>query len=118
MSTSEPEVTRPDAGYVGLVSFRVENPVSQHKLVDAIAPEVERWIRHRPGFLSAHFHLSMDGTRVLNYSQWTSESAYSDFQRDPNTEVLQRAIADVPGVQEKESVGYRLYLSVVAPHQT
>jgi C-6 monooxygenase len=112
---STPDITRPDAEYVALISFRVDDAESQRKLVDAVSSEVERWIRQRPGFVSAHFHLSTDGTRVVNYSQWTSEDAYSDFQSDPNTEVLQRVVAAVPGVREKDWAGYRLHLSVVAP---
>lgn len=29
-----------------------------------------------PGLISAHFHVGTDGTRVLNYAEWTSEEAH------------------------------------------
>lgn len=44
----------------------------QQQLIDAIVGEVDRWVRHCPGFISAAYHKSLDGTTVLNYPQWRS----------------------------------------------
>ncbi|CAL9609560.1 hypothetical protein SUDANB145_05589 [Streptomyces sp. enrichment culture] len=35
-------------------------------------------IERGPGLISAHFHLSTDGTHVLNYAEWESAGAYDD----------------------------------------
>lgn len=35
------------------------------------------------GGLSAHFHLSTDGTRVLNYAEWESARAHIDALAAP-----------------------------------
>ena len=51
-------------------------------LIEAIAAEVERWVRYRPGFVSSTFHASLDGKAVLNYAQWESEG---DFEGLPRT---------------------------------
>ncbi len=42
--------------FTEIVVFTVK-PEQQQELVDAIISEVERWVRHRPGFVSSNFHL-------------------------------------------------------------
>ncbi|MHC3468528.1 antibiotic biosynthesis monooxygenase [Streptomyces sp. 7R007] len=37
----------------------------------------------RPGLISAHFHLSTDGTHVLNYAEWESARSYDDVLAAP-----------------------------------
>lgn len=46
----------------------------QLALIEAIAGEVERWVRHRPGFISSSFHASFDEEHVVNYAQWALAS--------------------------------------------
>ncbi|GAA4535317.1 antibiotic biosynthesis monooxygenase [Amycolatopsis samaneae] len=40
-----------------------------------------------PGLLSAHFHVSTDGSRVLNYAEWTSENAHRAAVADRPQEI-------------------------------
>ncbi|MER6350158.1 antibiotic biosynthesis monooxygenase [Streptomyces sp. NPDC001595] len=60
-------------------------------------------VGHR-GLISAHFHLSTDGTHVLNYAEWESEQAYDDVLAAPGegigapTEQWER-VRTYPGVQ-------------------
>jgi heme-degrading monooxygenase HmoA len=49
-------------------------------LLDSATEEV---MRHQPGFRSANIHLSIDGTRVVNYAQWDSAQAYSAMLHNP-----------------------------------
>lgn len=70
-------------------------PEQQHELVDTIVSEVERWVRHRSGFVSSNFHLSQDGTRVVNYAQWTTQEAWQAFTQDPESAVLSDKIKRV-----------------------
>jgi quinol monooxygenase YgiN len=51
--------------------FSVE-PDKQQDLIDLLREGTERWMSRIPGYLSASFHKSKDGRRVINYSQWRS----------------------------------------------
>ena len=51
-------------------------------MIEGIAEVVERWFGPDPRFVSASFHLSDDGRRVLNYAQWTSREDYQAFMDD------------------------------------
>lgn len=73
----EGSVERP-VGCVVLVSVEFDRPGVAEEWVDlvftALAAEEER----HPGGISAHFHVSLDGLRVLNYAEWTSPEAHRD----------------------------------------
>ncbi len=55
-----------------LVEFEVP-PQHQQELIDAICDQVEEHIKNETGFVSASFHASDDGRRVINYAQWQSK---------------------------------------------
>ncbi|MFE9625886.1 antibiotic biosynthesis monooxygenase [Streptomyces sp. NPDC006527] len=52
---------------------------------------------HR-GLISAHFHLSTDGTHVLNYAEWESARAYDESVAAPEKESWER-VRTYPGVK-------------------
>ncbi|GHO86389.1 antibiotic biosynthesis monooxygenase [Dictyobacter formicarum] len=55
-------------------TFIVESQHQQHALELLI--EIARDLRRaEPGFLSANFHKSADGTRVVNYAQFTDQES-------------------------------------------
>jgi hypothetical protein len=56
------------AGFDGIVDPRT--------WVDAVFDALETDENPAPGGISAHFHVSVDGTRALNYAEWTSEAAH------------------------------------------
>jgi C-6 monooxygenase len=106
---------RPDAGFVALVTIRLTRPEARDELLDLLVREVEDWVRHRPGFLSANYHVSKDGSRLVNYAQWASEDAYrGSFRDNPGSGSLRDAILAVDGVEDLEMVGCALVRSVVA----
>ncbi|WP_158810859.1 antibiotic biosynthesis monooxygenase [Beijerinckia sp. L45] len=78
-----------DATFTQIVRFDVE-PKTQDDLIAAIVAEVERWVRHRPGFISSTFHASLDGRHVLNYAQWADEASFKGFTQDPEGERVNR----------------------------
>lgn len=88
-----PDVTRADAR-IGVVTVRYvgEPPMA--------------------GSIAAHFHASTDGTRVLNYAEWTDEQAHIDMVTadDPHG-VRRRVTGEMPGVRP---CGYRRW----QPHAT
>jgi hypothetical protein len=72
-------VTRPDPPAVGCVVFvsaGFDGIVDPRTWVDAVFDALETDENPAPGGISAHFHVSVDGTRALNYAEWTSEAAH------------------------------------------
>ena len=101
--------------FTQVVQFEVE-PAKQHALIAAIAAEVERWVRHRPGFVSSTFHASLDGRHVLNYAQWRTEADFHAFTRDPEGDRLGVAIRAVGPVSGPAAVQYRV-VRCIEPEQ-
>jgi Antibiotic biosynthesis monooxygenase len=58
--------------FTPIIEFDVA-PENQQALIDGIADEVERYFKSCIGFVSASFHASEDGRRVINYAQWHSK---------------------------------------------
>lgn len=69
-----PSITE-DGAFTVIIEFDVD-PTRQEQLVEAVADEVARTFPTHTGFLSASFHASLDGRRVVNYAQWTSREAW------------------------------------------
>lgn len=69
-----PTITK-DQNFTLLIEFEVE-PHQQQALIDGIADIVEAHFNRYPGFISASFHASDDGRRVVNYAQWHSRKAW------------------------------------------
>ena len=90
-------------------------PERQAALVAAIVAEVERWVRHRPGFVSSSFHASLDGRHVMNYAQWRSEADFRAFTADPEGERLGAAIRAVGPEGGPHAVAYRVSRAIVSP---
>src|SRR4051794_18129189 len=97
--------------FTQVVRFDVE-PKKQSALIAAIVAEVERWVRHRPGFISSTFHASHDGHHVLNYAQWESEAAFKGFGQDPEGEHLREAIGAVDPSLKPHAIHYRVVRSI------
>ena len=103
-----PTISEQNQVYTVLVVFTVA-PEHQRALAEAIVPEVERWVRHCPGFISASFHLSTDGTRVVNYAQWTTKEAWQAFTRHPEQAVLGERIRSAGQGASADGHGYSVY---------
>ena len=58
--------------FTPIIEFDV-TPENQQAFIDRIADEVERYFKSYVGFISASFHASEDGRRVINYAQWRSK---------------------------------------------
>lgn len=59
-----------------LVEWEVD-PQHQQQLIDSICDQIQRHIKSDTGFVSASFHASEDGRRVINYGQWRSKEDWS-----------------------------------------
>ena len=70
-------VDRP-VGCVVLVSAEFDRPGLAEEWVDLVFTALDAEDEPHPGGISAHFHVSADGLRVLNYAEWTSAQAHRD----------------------------------------
>ncbi|WP_110986370.1 antibiotic biosynthesis monooxygenase family protein [Acaryochloris thomasi] len=69
-------------GYLAhFAEFRMQ-PENQPRMVE-LAKEHVVPAMGQPGLLSANFHRSLDGTRVINYGQWENAEAIEELQKQP-----------------------------------
>ena len=90
-----------DNRVVTLINVFTVAPERQQQLVDLLMHATEITMRHVPGFVSAHIHKSLDGTRVVNDAQWRSRDDFEAMLRHP---------AAIPHMQEAAA------LAQVEPH--
>ncbi|MGW6744450.1 antibiotic biosynthesis monooxygenase [Streptomyces sp. NPDC055025] len=72
-------------GCVALVEAEFDGPDTERQKawVDAVFEALDDEPAPASGGISAHFHISVDGTRVLNYAEWESEQAHLDALAAP-----------------------------------
>ncbi|MBD2099959.1 antibiotic biosynthesis monooxygenase [Leptolyngbya sp. FACHB-261] len=80
--------------FTPIIEFEVA-PENQQAFIDAIADEVERYFKSYVGFISASFHASDDGQRVINYAQWRSKEDWTASGRVPHNDEASAAILEV-----------------------
>jgi quinol monooxygenase YgiN len=51
-------------------------------LLDALQSELDVVMRHQPGFIASSIHRSLDGVRIVNYTQWESQAAFEASHQD------------------------------------
>ncbi|GAA0939639.1 antibiotic biosynthesis monooxygenase family protein [Nonomuraea longicatena] len=81
-----------DPGFYSIIDYTVDGADTQREFVEAFAEIQERWVRFYPGYRSARFHVSTDGTRVYNIVQWASEADYRHFVETSDTDGRMAAI--------------------------
>jgi deazaflavin-dependent oxidoreductase (nitroreductase family) len=105
------------------VEFDSPDPQRQQQWVDSVFEALEAETEPHPGGISGHFHLSTDGTRVLNYAEWTDEGAHRDAlersgQGTVGASPAWRRVRDFPGVRSSGFTRYRLVRSLSLPAST
>ena len=68
---------------VTLINVFTVRPEDQDRLADLLAKVTEETMCKLPGFISASFHKSTDGLRVVNYAQWESREAWQAIFTHP-----------------------------------
>ncbi|MGX2993346.1 antibiotic biosynthesis monooxygenase family protein [Streptomyces sp. JNUCC 64] len=108
--------TAADPGFLSIIDYTTDGPATQAELVAAFASVQERWVRFYPGYLSARFHASTDGTRVYNIVHWASEADYRHFVETSDTEgrmaAIAEALAGLSGTAEPRMTGAPTYTVV------
>lgn len=75
-------VCRDDDVFAMVSEFEVD-PRKQQVLIEEVASQVDAHFRRYDGFLSASYHASENGQRVLNYAQWRSrEALHASFRAE------------------------------------
>lgn len=83
MSSTPHTTIAMDAPGVTLINVFTVDPTRQEELVDALDRVTAEIYVTIPGFISANFHASLDGTCVVNYAQWASVEHFEAMHRDP-----------------------------------
>jgi antibiotic biosynthesis monooxygenase (ABM) superfamily enzyme len=60
----------PDRPICTMINTLTVKPGKQGELLAYLKKMTEEDVVTCPGFISANFHISEDGTRVINYAQW------------------------------------------------
>jgi methylaspartate ammonia-lyase len=92
--------------------FDVDGPGRQRRAADVLldGPLSKPF----PGLVACHFHLSTDGTRVLNWAEWVDEEAHDAFGASELPHECLQALT-MPGVRGIGGKRYTLQKSVVRP---
>ncbi|SDZ36594.1 Antibiotic biosynthesis monooxygenase [Amycolatopsis xylanica] len=94
-------------GAIVIASFDVDGPERQETIVAAVAANLERSpSAERGGLIASHFHASLDGTRVINYAEWTTDEAHVLFLEGATRHGSLRITNDMPGVRP---IGFKRY---------
>lgn len=104
-------------GCIVVITFETDGPEWQHKLIDWLVDRLPNNNMPQPGNISNHFHISTDGTRVFNYTEWTDANAHREVVENDlqeNDEVPQM-IDSMEGVRGLGYKRFNLYRSLAKP---
>ncbi|WLQ43759.1 antibiotic biosynthesis monooxygenase [Streptomyces laculatispora] len=98
-----PDAREPGCVVIVDVEFEGADKARQRDWVDGVFEALGTDPAPAPGGIGAHFHVSTDGTRVLNYAEWVSTQAHADALAGPGDGVGSRTpqwerVQTYPGV--------------------
>ncbi|MFF7310204.1 antibiotic biosynthesis monooxygenase [Streptomyces sp. NPDC008137] len=88
-------------------AFDVDGPERQRSFTDAVIAAQPREGGH-PGAISAHFLHSVDGSRVLLYTEWTSAEAHQEAAEAGDHDQGHALFSGTPGVRLTHGGRFRL----------
>ncbi|WP_149829890.1 antibiotic biosynthesis monooxygenase [Streptomyces tailanensis] len=101
------ELAAEPPGALVTAMFDVDGPERQRFIVDSIARRLEEApADEHAGMIGSHFHLSVDGTRVTNFAEWTTDEAHVAFLEGGTRHGNLRVTEQTPGVRP---IGFRRY---------
>lgn len=105
-----------DRGFYSFIDYTVDGRETQDELVKVFAEIQDQWVSFYPGYRSARFHVSTDGTRVYNIVHWASEADYRSFVENSDTEgrmaAIEKALEGLAGKAEPRMTGVPTYTVV------
>lgn len=85
----------PNAGYVTILNTYAVAPERAEALLDLLVRSTNETLQYVPGFVSASFHMSLDRTQIVNYSQWLSQEALKAAGTDPKVQASIKAVTQI-----------------------
>ncbi|ONK09326.1 FAD-dependent oxidoreductase [Streptomyces sp. MP131-18] len=90
--------------------FDVDGAERQRHIADSIAARLRRAPADEcRGLIASHFHLSLDGSRVTNFAEWTTDEAHLAFLDGASRHGNLKATHETPGVRPIGFKRYHLY---------
>jgi quinol monooxygenase YgiN len=78
-----------------LINVFETTPETQQRLLTLLHEATEDSASKHRGFVSASFHVSRDGLRIVNYAQWESPEALQAYLADPARKPMVEKILEV-----------------------
>ncbi|WP_119460345.1 antibiotic biosynthesis monooxygenase [Rhodospirillaceae bacterium SYSU D60014] len=105
------------ADCIVIISIQANGPERARQWIDTVLDALKAETDPHAGLISAHFHISIDGTRILNYAEWTDEQAHREAleRSGPGTigsAPAWRQVQTMPGVTHIGFKRYRLQRSL------
>ena len=76
-------IVSPNRDVVTLINVFAVESGNQEKLIGVLKEGTEALFSKQPGYVSASFHKSKDGRRVVNYGQWRSPQDIEAYRSKP-----------------------------------
>ncbi len=110
-SQARPDAPVPRCVVIVSVEFEAPDEQRQRRWVDTVFEALEAETEPHPGGISGHFHVSVDGKRVMNYAEWLDEVSHREALAKSRQDTVGpgpkwREVRSFPGVV---SAGYRRY---------
>jgi aromatase len=97
-----------------MINTLTVKPEKQQEVIDYLRLMTEEVVVTAPGFISANFHLSKDGTRIVNYAQWRSvEDLQAMLARSPHHVKRMQELSEQIDIKTDLTVEYCAYPSQV-----
>ena len=86
---------RANSGVMTLINVFAVDPENQQRLIAVLKEGTEAIMRKRAGYISASIHVSKDGRRVINYSQWKSVKDIEAMRQHPDVGPYMKRVASL-----------------------
>jgi Antibiotic biosynthesis monooxygenase len=114
-------IDAPNPGCLVLVEveFAGADEARQRRWVDAVLDALDSETDPPTGGIAGHFHLSIDGTRAINYAEWVDEQAHrqaieASGEGTVNRGPKWRLLRDFPGIKSSQVTRFHLIHMVSA----
>jgi quinol monooxygenase YgiN len=84
---------RANTGVMTLINVFTVDPENQQRLVAVLKEGTEALMSKRAGYISVSIHVSKDGRRVINYSQWRSVKDIEAMRQHPDVGPYMKRVA-------------------------
>jgi quinol monooxygenase YgiN len=86
---------RANSGVMTLINVFTVDPENHRKLVAVLKEGTETLMSKCDGYIAASIHVSKDGRRVINYSQWRSVKDIEAMRQHPDVGPYMKRMADL-----------------------